>query len=226
MAATTRKSVSLTLQGLAERAVPAVLANGNLYITGTPFNDAIEVRHVVVGETNMIEVEQTGAAVQQFLAARVHLVKIWGLDGDDTITAHIGKDVVAIGGGGDDVITTGGGNDRLYGGNGYDVLVSGAGNDGLWGGNGNDWLEGGAGNDRLYGEKGNDVLDGGRGNDVIHAGAGNDVGFGGLGNDVFYGLKRDVGGLSAPVSTPSGTTYVFGIQDANVNAGDVDRIRN
>jgi Ca2+-binding RTX toxin-like protein len=214
---------SLTLQGMEERAVPATMANGILYITGTPFNDVVEVQHVAVNDQNMIQVTENGA-VEQFKASTVHLVKFWGLDGDDTFTAKTMRDVVAVGGNGHDTIVTGGGNDRLYGGNGHDVLKGGAGNDKVWGGDGGDRLIGGDGNDWLHGEKGNDVLDGCDGNDKLWGGAGKDVLFGGIGNDEFRGGKNDVGELSAPVTVPDGTAYFYGIQDANTRTGEQDRI--
>ncbi|HEX3148916.1 MAG TPA: calcium-binding protein [Gemmataceae bacterium] len=213
----------LTLHGMEERAVPASMANGILYITGTPFDDVVDVRHVTVNDTNMIQVTENGA-VEQFKASTVHLIKFWGLDGDDSFTASTMRDIVAVGGSGNDTIVTSGGNDHLYGGNGRDVLKGGAGNDHIWGGDGGDRIIGGAGNDWLYGEKGNDVLDGCDGNDKLWGGAGLDVEWGGAGNDEFHGAKNNVGLLSAPVTTPSGTAYNYGIQDANTLPGDHDKV--
>jgi Ca2+-binding RTX toxin-like protein len=222
MAAKTTKT-SLTLQGMEERAVPATLMNGNLYIIGTPANDVVKVEHISVNGVSMLQVTENGA-VEQYKASDVHLIKFWGLDGDDKFVYHGEKDVIASGGNGNDTLITGGGNDKLYGGNGNDVLIGGAGNDSIWGGKGNDYLEGDDGNDRLYGEKGDDVLDGGNGNDILRGGAGKDVLFGGNGNDQFYGADKDSGALSSPVTTPDGTATNFGIQDAHHVPGDQDRI--
>jgi Ca2+-binding RTX toxin-like protein len=223
MAVKSIKSVSLTLQAMEERAVPASMANGILYIVGTPDNDTVDVRTVSVNNTNMIQVTENGS-VDYWKPSDVHLIKFWGLDGNDTFIYHGSKDVVASGGNGYDYIKTDGGNDHLYGGNGNDTLIAGAGNDKLWGGNGSDRLEGGDGNDVLYGEKGNDVLDGGNGNDQLHGGDGKDVMFGGNGNDQFWGGSHDTGMLSAPVTTPDGTATSYGIQDAHNVPGDQDKI--
>lgn len=223
MAAKFTRTVALTLSRMEERATPAVLDNGVLYITGTPFDDTVTVKNVTVNDVNMLEVNQNGS-VENYTRADVHLVKFWGLDGDDSFEYHGGKDVIANGGNGHDTLVTGGGNDKLYGGNGNDVLKAGAGNDVLWGGKGNDWLAGGDGNDRLEGEQGNDVLLGGDGNDKLNGGAGKDIAFGGSGNDQFWGFKNDKGGPADPVVTPDGTADRFGIQDFSSVPGDKDRI--
>lgn len=206
------KNISLTLQGMEERAVPATLLNGNLYVVGTPMNDTVEVQRVETSNGDMIQVNQNGVN-EYFTPSQIHLVKFWGLDGDDSFVYHGSKDVVAIGGTGHDTLISGGGNDKLHGGSGHDVLKGRSGNDVIHGDNGNDWLAGGEGNDKLHGDKGNDVLLGGDGNDVLRGGAGKDVAFGGNGNDNFYGLAKDTGSLSAPISTPYGTAYFYGVQD-------------
>jgi len=50
---------------------------------------------------------------------------------------------------------------------------------------------------------------GGDGNDVLRGGLGKDVAFGENGNDQFYGLAKDSGSLSAPISTVYGTAYFY-----------------
>jgi len=210
------KKIFLTLQGMEERAVPATLLNGNLNIVGTPTNDTVDVRRVDTANGDMIQVNQDGN-YQYFTPSQVHLVKFWGLDGDDSFVYSGSKDVVAMGGAGSDTLISGGGNDKLHGGSGHDLLRGHDGNDILLGDAGNDWLSGGDGNDKLHGDKGNDVLLGGDGNDVLRGGAGKDVAFGGNGNDQFYGLAQDTGSLSAPISTPYGTAYFYGIQDFDSN---------
>lgn len=214
---------TLTLQGMEQRAVPAMLLNGNLYITGTPMNDVVEVKHVVVDGANKIQVTENGTD-KLYNAGKVHLIKFWGLDGDDSFEYHGMRDVIAVGGTGNDTLISSGGNDKLYGGNDRDVLKSGSGNDALWGGKGNDRLIAGEGNDRLYGEQDNDILDGCDGNDKLHGGTGKDVMWGGYGNDQFWFGPADAGALSAPVTTPSGTATNYGIQDVHHTAGDMDRV--
>ncbi len=99
---------------------------------------------------------------------------IIGTNGNDTINAGNGNDLIT-GGNGNDTINAGSGNDLITGGNGNDVLNGGAGNDLILGGNGNDTLNGGSGNDILIAGNGNDILDGGSGSDILSAGGGNDT---------------------------------------------------
>ncbi|WP_369223791.1 calcium-binding protein [Streptomyces sp. R39] len=98
----------------------------------------------------------------------------WGGDGNDTINAS----------GGDNIVQGGKGDDKLHGGNGAQYLSGDAGNDTITGGTGNDTLYGGTGNDVLYGNSGNDKLYGNSGNDKLYGGAGRDTLSGGPGTDV------------------------------------------
>lgn len=67
------------------------------------------------------------------------------------------------------------GNDTLTGGSGNDIIRGGAGADTINGGAGNDYLNGGDGIDTINGGTGNDVIHGGAGNDIITGGAGADT---------------------------------------------------
>lgn len=107
--------------------------------------------------------------------------KIWGKDGNDTISGGLGNDS----------IYAGGGDDRLDGGDGNDTIFASAGNDSLTGGNGDDYLNGDIGNDTLDGGSGNDTLDAGAGDDSITAGSGNDTLYAGAGNDTLDGGTGD-----------------------------------
>ncbi|MEV7979328.1 calcium-binding protein [Streptomyces sp. NPDC086519] len=100
----------------------------------------------------------------------------WGGDGNDTINAS----------GGDNIVQGGKGDDKLHGGNGAQYLSGDAGNDTITGGTGNDTLYGGTGNDVLYGNSGNDKLYGNSGNDKLYGGAGRDTLSGGPGTDVVH----------------------------------------
>lgn len=60
MASKTFKT-TLPLQSMEQRAVPTILLNGNLYITGTPISDVVEVKHVAVDRANKIQVHENGA---------------------------------------------------------------------------------------------------------------------------------------------------------------------
>ncbi len=135
------------------------------------------------------------------------LIRIFGNDGNDTVTVSAGvpAPVELYGGNGNDYLTGGGyadtldggdGNDRLLGGNGNDFIYGGAGRDVVSGGNGNDYIEGGedfdnlkgdAGNDIIFGGDGNDTIVGGTGSDILHGDAGVDNLDGGDGNDALSG---------------------------------------
>lgn len=108
---------------------------------------------------------------------------VTGGNGNDTLVASEGKDMVEAGNGndtvlagsGNDLVDAGAGNDRVIAGDGDDAVDGGAGNDVLMGGEGNDALSGGTGNDQLFGGEGNDTLRGGAGNDTLSGGEGNDT---------------------------------------------------
>ncbi|MDO5620667.1 MAG: hypothetical protein Q4G24_04275 [Paracoccus sp. (in: a-proteobacteria)] len=64
---------------------------------------------------------------------------LFGMGGNDVLTAHASRDSLLYGGDGNDLLTAGAaGNDGLYGGAGNDTLVSGSGGDLMNGGEGND----------------------------------------------------------------------------------------
>ncbi|MBV1929296.1 MAG: cadherin-like domain-containing protein, partial [Gammaproteobacteria bacterium] len=88
-----------------------------------------------------------GDATDNVLVATSANEALYGGDGNDTLSAHVG-----------------GGN--LYGGSGIDTLIGNAGDDTLIGGTGIDTLTGNAGNDTLTGGAGDDVLNGGDGDDT------------------------------------------------------------
>lgn len=62
---------------------------------------------------------------------KIHFIKFWDLDGDDSFEFHGMRDVITVGGSGNDTLICSGSNDKLYGGSDRDVLKSGAGNDAL-----------------------------------------------------------------------------------------------
>lgn len=137
---------------------------------------------------------------------------LYGLGGNDTISAFGGSDYIEAGAGNDtvyggtgaDTIYGQDGADTLYGQTGSDKIYGGesddliygegdndkiygdGGNDELYGGSGRDYLRGGQGDDLLIGDTGNDTLFGDDGNDIIYGGAGDDLIRGGNGNDTMY----------------------------------------
>ncbi|MGE4313458.1 MAG: S8 family serine peptidase [Pseudobdellovibrionaceae bacterium] len=133
------------------------------------------------------------------------LSSVYGEDGDDTIHATAGKNLL-YGGAGNDTFTLEDGYAKIFGGVGDDVgSVTGAGRvlfygedgndsfhassaaDYLKGDSGDDHLYGGDGNDRLYGDDGADTLYGEGGRDLIYGGNGDDLLVGGDDNDKLYG---------------------------------------
>ena len=135
---------------------------------------------------------------------------IYGMDGQDTLVAGAGVNVLD-GGNGHDSLVGGALYDELYGGAGADTLDGGAGGDVLfagdpgwperedgttrnlligntgddqvYGGLGADTLLGGNGDDLLWADGGADSLDGGDGADTLIAGSGGDTLRGGAGVD-------------------------------------------
>ena len=116
--------------------------------------------------------------------------RIVGTDGDDTIDAEGGYDIV-MGGAGDDDLTGGEGNDFLRGGSGEDTLSGGEGGDTLRGGSGDDELYGGNDDDLLMGDGGDDELYGGAGDDTLDSGTGDDTLTGGEGSDTFVFAENE-----------------------------------
>jgi Ca2+-binding RTX toxin-like protein len=117
-------------------------------------------------------------------------IKVYGGDGNDTLTGTTDDDQI-YGDSGNDNLTGLAGNDYLDGAIGNDKLSGWAGSDTLIGGEGEDELNGNEGNDSLIGGEGNDNLNGGDGNDQIAAGVGNDVITTGDGVDTVYGGDGD-----------------------------------
>jgi hypothetical protein len=164
----------------------AILApNGTLAVSGTAGNDIIELSRS--GST--ITLKDNGRT-QQFSAASVKRLAVTLKEGNDKFTASssITQSGKFGGGDGNDTITAGGGNDILLGARGNDQLNGGGGNDRLFGDLGNDILHGNAGDDTLYGYRGNDNLFGDDGADLlVDIGGGNrDTLNGGNGIDNFW----------------------------------------
>lgn len=85
-------------------------------------------------------------------------VIIFGLGGDDYLTAEYGLPVEYYGGDGSDILIGSTGNDILIGGNGDDLLLGKSGFDYIEGNEGRDLLIGGANSDWLAGGSGDDLL--------------------------------------------------------------------
>jgi trimeric autotransporter adhesin len=127
--------------------------------------------------------------------------RIYAFDGNDTVNARAGEDIVYAGLG-NDLVNAGSGDDIVYGQEGNDTLNGDDGADVLWGEQGDDVIDGGAGNDSLYGDVGDDLLMGGAGDDYLTGDEGDDQLSGGAGADILIGgLGIDLldGGIGADV---------------------------
>jgi Ca2+-binding RTX toxin-like protein len=194
----------------------AYLAGGDLYVFGTPGNDAIAVTksgaavlvavngvsfgpfspsgrvRVFAGDGNDVVTVGSAVRVPAVLHGEAGNDTLTGGAGDDTLDGGAGDDLL-VATSGDDTLDGGAGNDTLRAGSGSDTLLGGDGDDSLTAGAGNDTLDGGAGNDTLRGGCGSDVLRGGTGDDTLYGGTGTDFLDGGTGNDVLRsGSGRDV----------------------------------
>jgi hypothetical protein len=91
--------------------------------------------------------------------------RVYGQDGNDTITGSSYNDL----------LDGGSGTDSINGGVGSDILQGGSGNDVLTDTSGNNLFNGGADNDALTGGSGNELFIGGTGNDTITTSSGYDI---------------------------------------------------
>lgn len=123
------------------------------------------------------------------------------IDGVDTVNLGSGNDqlesllgtATVMGGSGDDEMTAYGGMATFHGEEGNDTLTSHGGSDQLYGGSGDDTLTAGLGDDSLDGGSGNDILSAEDGNNQLDGGTGDDVIIAGVGNDVIRtGTGNDV----------------------------------
>jgi Ca2+-binding RTX toxin-like protein len=184
---------------------------GILKIKGTGGNDTIKA--VVSGDSVVVKIDGTS---QSYNLAPIHLVKIVGNAGDDTIKIGAGVPVAIINGtAGDndtvqakndaaDTILGGSGANSLTGGGGSaESLVGGSGNDTLVAGHGNDTLVGGDGDDSLLGGSGADLLLGGTGPDTLSAGSASNTLRGNGGDDSLAG-----NGTGAVLNGGGGTNII------------------
>ena len=146
--------------------------------------DGLFDEEVVVTSTNgtpitalsqCTQTSPTVVACPASLANRVEGIQANLSGGDDTIVDQSGIDVDFDGGDGNDTLTASAGTDLLRGGPGGDRLSGNNGNDTLEGGPGDDVENGGNGNDRLGGadgtrailDAGADTFEGGNGSDLL-----------------------------------------------------------
>src|SRR5262249_55837897 len=115
-------------------------------ITGTAGNDVI--RLLATNQPGEVRAYINGVLIGTFRPTGQFIV--YGLDGNDAISADgVGVPVALYGDDGNDTLTGGSADDVMFGGTGDDVITGAA---------GNDFLIGGAGKDRIVGSAGADIL--------------------------------------------------------------------
>lgn len=154
-----------------------------LVISGTSRNDTISLSMVgdklrltmngkrtdySAAKISSLTINAMGGADRVTIGAGVRPVKIYGGDGNDSLSGGENADYLD-GGNGNDVLSGGDGNDKLYGQAGADKLYGGSGADKLYGGAGVDYLYGQDGDDELFAiDRTTDHLSGGNGSDKAH----------------------------------------------------------
>ncbi|MEN0039464.1 MAG: Ig-like domain-containing protein [Cellvibrio sp.] len=103
------------------------------YTATTSIGLTLKAGYTTVDITTTESGSYTGSSASEF---------IQGGNGNNTINAANGNNIV-YGGGGDDNISAGSGSDVLYGGAGNDIINAGSGTDRIIGGSGNDTMSGG-----------------------------------------------------------------------------------
>jgi hypothetical protein len=141
------------MEALEDRALLSTyIANGDIHIDGSTYNDSVLVERVLVQKTAFFKVTHSnpmGNQVSLFQASTVTGGDVWfeGLAGDDTFENTTALRTYASGGDG---------NDSLRGGSYVNYLSGDDGNDSLWGGVHVDHQYGNDGDDNLYGRGQND----------------------------------------------------------------------
>lgn len=208
---------------LAVRVDPVFVADGDLYVYGTPGNDTIRIT-----AAGGIRPVVNGTASGPFFPTGK--VKVFALAGDDAVTVDmaVNRATELYGQEGNDTLRGGSGADRLDGGAGNDSLVATPGGDTLLGGDGDDTLtaanagpavlDGGAGDDRLTAENGAYTLFGGAGNDAIRVRNGNMRVDAGDGNDTV-----DAANGNSTIAAGAGDDVVLAANgNVLIDAGDGD----
>jgi ELWxxDGT repeat protein len=182
----------------------ATLRDGTLRVFGTSGDDAISVYRML--DHNDRLVVNINGNKRTFAIGQIGKIVVYGYEGDDQIRFSQTRGIITVrsriyGGDGDDSISTSAGRDTIWGEAGDDLISSGRADDQIWGGEGNDSLSAGAGNDTAGGQDGTDSVSGGAGNDFVaggddqghdwlNGGAGEDVIFGQAVYDIFYSPKN------------------------------------
>jgi hypothetical protein len=162
VAESSAKALTITGRSVSDRISLAML-NGKLQVTKNGVKALYNPATI-----SSLTVKTLGGSDRVTVGAGVRAVKIYGGDGNDSLTGGENADLLD-GGAGTDLLKGGRGNDTINGHSGNDKLYGGAGNDRLIGGTGSDYLYGEADNDELFAiDRTRDYLSGGAGSDKAH----------------------------------------------------------
>jgi hypothetical protein len=145
----------------------AVLTDGTLRISGSPFADRITLRqNALVRNQLQVDIGDDGTADLTFDLGAVRAIDVEAGNGDDTVRIDDANGAFTT--------TT---PTRIEGGNGDDTLIGGSGAETFVSGNGNDLVDGNGGIDTAFLGRGDDtfVWDPGDGSDVVEGQAGSDT---------------------------------------------------
>jgi Ca2+-binding RTX toxin-like protein len=151
-------------------------------LAGDGGDDVLRVCSFATPVEAIVYGDQGNDEIHGFQGLSTPVTALYGGDGDDVITALVGREAdngFFISGDADhDLIFGSNLDDVLYGDGNWDMrdFIQNAGDDTIFAGQGDDVLFGGDGVDALYGEAGNDYLVGGGGIDLLDGGDGFDIG--------------------------------------------------
>src|SRR5436305_1778819 len=106
MASTSKKNgVSLGIETLEGRAMPAYLSGGNLQIVGSDAADNVKVQDLTVNGAAIVRVTHNGYSQDFGAAAVTGRVMFWGYGGNDSFDYYGAKTCYADGGSGNDYLS-------------------------------------------------------------------------------------------------------------------------
>jgi len=211
-------STALPVAAAAPTVRAAVLSDGTLRVSGSPFGDTIVLRVSATDRTQLqVDVGGDGTADDTFDIGTVRAIDVEAGNGDDTVRIDQANGVFTT------TIAT-----RIDGGNGDDTLIGGSGNEIFDGGRGNDVVDGNGGADTAFLGNGDDtfVWDPGDGSDVVEGGRGSDtLVFNGSGGNEIMAATAIFGRVAFTRNLGNIVMDLDGIEAIDVNAlGGTDAV--
>jgi Ca2+-binding RTX toxin-like protein len=187
----------------ASAATTATFSAGVLTVSGDNLNNNITISRNAAG-TILVNGGAVSVAGGTPSVANTSLIRVLGLDGQDTITLNQANGALPaanlFGGAGNDTLSGGAGGDQLFGQDGNDTLLGQGGFDLLFGGSENDTITGGDADDQAFGQSGNDRM-------IWNPGDDTDLNEGGAGDDTVE--VNGGGGAEQFTTTANGTRVRF-----------------